>query len=489
MEAGVAHDRQARLRQLAALESDAAGADGPDLRCRRAGLLDALGRTEEAKGLFLDILAGHPCHAATLNAFGALLYRTGYRKAARTVFAQAVSCHPDSADGQINLGNVLREAGDLPGSRAAFAAALAAAPGHPQAHQGFGDLLDACGDREGAARHWRLGYAGHAVQGWTYRGAGAPVRVLMPISVANGNMAARAVLDDQVFAVTTLAMEFFGPGDVIPPHDVVLNAIGDADLCAEALRAAACLVARTTAKVINPPACVLRTGRAAMLAALAGFGDVVVPRVALVDRKALLGGGGAGVLAEYGMGWPVLLRAPGFHTGRHFALVRDADGLEAAASALPGAALLAIEYLPAVGGDGCFRKGRMMVIGGQLFALHWAISADWKVHYFTADMAGCVAHRAEEARFLADAAGFLGRRAVAGLLAVADRLGLDYGGIDFGLLDDGRIVVFEANATMALVAPPDEALWRYRRPAYDAALLAAQTLVIRGANGYQPARA
>jgi hypothetical protein len=46
------------------------------------------------------------------------------------------------------------------------------------------------------------------------------------------------------------------------------------------------------------------------------------------------------------------------------------------------------------------------------------------------------------------------------------------------LLPDGRIVVFEANATMAIVPPPDEVRWLYRRAASDVALLAAQSLVI-----------
>jgi glutathione synthase/RimK-type ligase-like ATP-grasp enzyme len=480
---GTAGDRQARLRELAALEAGACGAEGPDLCCRRAALLDSLGRTDEAKTLYLGLLAGHPDHEGALNAFGALLHRTGYRTAARTVFAQAVACHPRAVEARVNLGNALRAAGELDAARAEFLAALDLAPGHARANQGFGDVLAACGEPEAAARHWRLGYAGHAVHAWTYRGEAAPVRVLMPISVADGNLAARIFLDDRVFAVTTLAMEFFGDDEAIPPHDVVLNAIGDADLCAPALEAAARLAARCAAPVINAPARVLGTGRAAMLAALAGLRDVAVPRIVQLNRAALLDARGADLLAAIGMGCPVLLRAPGFHTGRHFVRVQRAEDLAAAASALPGPVLLAIDYLPAAGRDGWFRKGRVMVIGGRLYPLHWAVSADWKVHYFTADMAESAVHRAEEARFLADMGGFLGQRAVAGLREVAAHMGLDYGGIDFGLLGDGRIVVFEANATMAIVMPPDETKWSYRRPASDVALLAAQSLVIGRAEG------
>jgi hypothetical protein len=472
--------RRERLRQLAELERCLADARSSDLRARQAALLDGLGRTEEAKQVYLGILADEPDHAATLNAFGALLHRTGYRTAARTVFAQAVACHPCCPDARVNLANALRAAGAGDAAYEHFAAALAAAPQHARAHQGMGDLLAERGDQK-AAHHWRLGYTGHALHGWTYRGEGSPIRVLMPISVADGNIAARHFLDDRVFAVTTCAAEFYDLAARLPPHDLVFNAIADADLCRPALLAAGALIARSAAPVINAPSRVLATGRADMAAALARLPGIAVPRVATLPRQVFLRGDGPSALAAHGLRCPVLLRAPGFHAGRHFLRVeQDADLAEAAAS-LPGEQLLAIEYLPACGADGKARKGRVMVIDGRLYPLHWAISSHWKVHYFRSDMASCPDHREEEARFLRDMRAFLGPRAIAGLFEVAALLDLDYGGIDFGVLADGRVAVFEANAAMAVVPPPDEPRWSYRLPSCEVALLAAQTLMIRRA--------
>jgi len=54
----------------------------------------------------------------------------------------------------------------------------------------------------------------------------------------------------------------------------------------------------------------------------------------------------------------------------------------------------------------------------------------------------------EERRFLDDARAALGERAWHAVEAIGRRLDLDYGGIDFTLLPDGRVFVFEANATM-----------------------------------------
>ena len=178
-----------------------------------------------------------------------------------------------------------------------------------------------------------------------------------------------------------------------------------------------------------------------------------------------------------------MLRAPGFHTGRHFVRVARPDDLADAARALPGDTLSVIAHLDARGADGRFRKYRVMIVDRGLYPLHLAVSADWKVHYFTADMAGSAAHRAEDAAFLADMPGAIGARGLAALQAIAEALALDYGGIDFGLSPAGDILFFEANATMAVYPPMIDPKWAYRRPAVERIVAAAQTMLIERARG------
>ena len=72
--------------------------------------------------------------------------------------------------------------------------------------------------------------------------------------------------------------------------------------------------------------------------------------------------------------FPLLLRSPGYHTGRNFILVETAAELSTAAAGLPGDDLLVIEYLDARGRDGNARKYRVMMIGGRIYPLHLAIS-------------------------------------------------------------------------------------------------------------------
>jgi hypothetical protein len=91
-------------------------------------------------------------------------------------------------------------------------------------------------------------------------------------------------------------------------------------------------------------------------------------------------------------------------------------------------------------------------------------------------------HRDEERAFLADPRAALGAPAIAALDEVRRTLGLDYGGADFGITPDGKLAVFEANATMAVFPPPDGEHWAYRRPAYEAIVAAVRAMIASRAN-------
>lgn len=147
-----------------------------------------------------------------------------------------------------------------------------------------------------------------------------------------------------------------------------------------------------------------------------------------------------------------------------------------ALATMPGDAVMAMDYLDARGPDGMARKYRVMCVDGKLLPLHLAVSHDWKVHYFTADMAQSAAHREEERRFLEDMPGVLGARAITALGEIFARVGLDYAGIDFALATDGSVMLFEANATMVVIPPSSDPMWDYRRGAVSEVVEAARRM-------------
>jgi hypothetical protein len=87
-------------------------------------------------------------------------------------------------------------------------------------------------------------------------------------------------------------------------------------------------------------------------------------------------------------------------------------------------------------------------------------------------------HRSEDAAFLGDMAAVLGRKAVAALERIGDELGLDYGGVDFGIGPNGDVLLFEANATMVVNRPESDDRWSYRRAAVTNVLDAVRTMIL-----------
>ena len=474
--------RLAQEARLAELEAQLALPGDAEARLKteieRAALLGALDRKLDAQSAFIDLLRRHPTHFSALNEFGTLLAAQGAIDAACRVYAEAILHHPDNPMARVNLGNLLLRANRHAEARAHYEAALKADPDHAAAHQGLGAVLADEGDRVSAREHFRKGFRGHAVSTLPYRGEGPPIPLLQLVSSGGGNIPTAPFLDDCVFMTTVVVADHLDAATPLPPHRLIFNAIGDPDLCQPALEAAIRLTARSTAPVINDPRAVMTTGRIDNAAQLAGLPGVITAKTLAVARAVLAGRQAVSWLAGHGFAFPLLLRSPGYHTGRNFVLVEGAADLAGAVAELPGEELLAIEYLDARGKDGNARKYRVMMIGGKIFPLHLAISRNWKVHYFTSDMADKSDHRTEEMAFLENMDAVLGARAMAALRAICDTLSLDYGGVDFGVNADGDLLLFEANATMVIASPPgDDPRWAYRRGAIATAIEAVVAMI------------
>jgi hypothetical protein len=436
----------------------------------RARALARRAEDEDAKLAYVDVLRQDPTNFFALNELAALALAGGYRSAARTAYLQAVQHHPDNKIARVNLANVLREENDLPGAKLHYLAALSIDPDLHEAHQGMAWVLKEQ-HQEGAEEHWQRGYSGHALVTKPYRGTGAGVPLLLLVSARGGNIPTQLWIDDRRFTIHAVYAEFYDQKLTLPPHALVVNAVGDADLCDAALERAEKLLAYVDAPVINRPIRVRATGRAENARRLAAIPGVIAPKIDISSRTALP--------AADDLCFPLLLRSPGFHTGRHFVYVESRAGLPQALASLAGEELLVIQYLDARGADGMARKYRVMFVDGVAYPLHLAISADWKVHYFSADMARNAAFREEERLFLQNMPAMLGTRAMAALEGICAVLDLEYAGIDFALAPDGSVLLFEANATMVVFPPGPEPMWDYRRAAINDVMEAATRMLFK----------
>ncbi len=446
-------------------------------RFGRACCLEDLGRIDEALVAYVDVLDRQPTHFGGLTNLGSLLFDRGRVAEARPYVLAAATLHPSDPIALVNLAQLQAESGDLDASLATYTSALQVKPGFLHAHLGLAAIYLRIGEPERAQGHLDQAYAEPKAWSFPYRGTGPPLQVLLLVSAFGGDMVTNLFFDDEVVQKAVLLADSVRGDIALPPYHVLFNAIGDADRSGPSLERAAAIADASPAAIINQPAAVLRTGRVETMQRLRGTEGARVPRTERIAREEL----SAAALTARGFAFPLLLRSPGFHAGDHFAVVESAAALDAVMATLPGPNLLAIEYLDARGRDGDVRKYRVVAVDGKLFPVHLAIAPQWKVHYFSAEMAERADHRAEEAAFLADMAAVVGRRGVRALEEIVATMGLDYAGVDFGLDAAGTILVFEANATMAVALPDAGEMWGYRRRAADRVIAAVRAMLVERA--------
>lgn len=444
---------------LAQLEAAlAAHPEDVDLRFARAVMLEELSSLALARGAYKGVLARDPQHFGALMNLGSMLYVAGRIPEARILYQHATKYHPGEPNASVNLATVLSET-DPAASRATYEYALSIDPAHPTANYGLALLLEAQGELEAARTYRERAFEKPILHVAPYHGTGEPVRVLTLLGASGGNVVTTLILDDRYIQSTSLVADTYRDGMELPPHDVLFNAIGDAERSDDALEVAERIVAASHAPVINHPSAV-RASLRNNVGRLNEVPNVIAPLTQLIPRAQITVDG----LLARGYTFPVLLRAPGYHMGEHFSMARTPDDLAARVAEIPSSSVLVIQYLDARTG-GVASKYRAFFIDGEIYPAHLARSAsEWKIHYFSSDMNVDDRHWAEERAFLTDMAAFAGPAVMTALRGIAKVIGLDHGGIDFAIDANGKVLVFEANATMVIARPPNDERAAYRRP-------------------------
>jgi Flp pilus assembly protein TadD len=460
--------------------------DDVKLRFQLADLLAQTNQRCEAIAEYREVLQRQPTHRQARADLGKLLLLSGDRIAARQLYTEGLEQDPEDRENRVILGSLLVDANEPDSARQHFEAVLRIDPDHSGAHAGMYYALKKLGDEQHLEWHRRKGFQDRYLFRVPYRGKSKPISALLLAPSTGGIAPIDKFMDVRIFQTDIVVADFYDLSVSLPKHQLVVNAIGDADTDREALFAAESLLTYTFAPVVNRPLAVLSTGRCNNSQRFSKMPGVVTPKMAILSREVLMSAEVDIVLAQRGFKFPLLLRAPGYHLGQYFLRVDNPEALSAAVEEIPGRELIVIQYLDVRSADGQVRKYRVMMIDGQLYPLHLAISNHWKVHYFSANMSESPENRAEDAAFLSDMPNALGPSVMTSLRRLQVTLGLDYGGVDFSLNSRGDLVVFEANATMVVEPPPPDEKWDYRTTAVKQIYEAVRRMLVSRAIAFSP---
>ncbi len=419
-----------------------------------------------------------PSRAGAMLALGAAYAELERVADAERRLRAAIALDPMMSEAHASLGAVYLMSDRPEVARGCYELALAIDPGMIAAHQSLAGILAEAGEAEQARRHRDFAYGR---QNLFVEAAAEPERrVLILTTAEGGNVPFRHLMPKDRYTRINWFVEYAtaGQADRLPAYDVVFNAIGDPDLAGPTEANVQGFLATCAKPALNDPAKVARTARHLAADLLGDLPDVVVPATARIAGRALGARGLAGAAKQAGLKTPVLVRPAGSHGGKGLVRAETAKALGAIALGPDEAAYLTA-YRDFASPDGLYRKYRMIFVDRVAFPYHLAISPNWLVHHGSADMVGDAARIAEERAFLEDPEAAIGPRAVAAVAAIGRRLDLDYAGLDFTVLADGAVMVFEANATMLVHPEADDGPFAHKNPYVKTILATFQAMLAR----------
>jgi glutathione synthase/RimK-type ligase-like ATP-grasp enzyme len=257
-----------------------------------------------------------------------------------------------------------------------------------------------------------------------------------------GNVDLLGLVDQERFRIQTVMCGGLPaePVELVRP-DVILNAICDPDSNDTALVAAEKIIEQVGCGVVNVPDRVRASTRDRIATLLADVPGIVVPPTVRVTPTYV--SDVAAMIDDGTLRLPFLFREAGSHGGIGLVLVDDPAELRVLERfAFDGRSFYATDFVDFRSADGLYRKHRALVIGGRLHRKHLIATDQWNIHAENRSfMKDRPELQAEEEAWVEH-----GPLDEAPFTAIHDLLGLDFFGVDFGVLPDGRLLVFEVNA-------------------------------------------
>ncbi len=403
----------------------------------------ACGEWTQAENCINRALVLNPEYPEAHTNRGVIYQNSNRHEEAIASYHDALQYRPDYIGALLGLGAIYSLQMNYVAAEQFYRQALAVDPEQVESHQKLGVLLHKLGRPDEALWHRKRSYEiEHIFQDHTKN----PVRTVCVLLCTDaGNVPVDDLLPLSRYSRVSYVMEYVTDADllVLPAFDLVFNAIGDRDYCDGTDEAVQRFLRNTAKPVMNRPETIRKTGRDNIPRLLSEIPDVVCAptlRQPLSSFKKVL-------LDSTDLTFPVIIRPAGSHGGKHLEKVESAQDL-LGVTLVKASHYYASNFINYRSADGYFRKYRMIFIDRRPYPYHLAIGKHWIVHYVTAEMDGCEWKLQEELNFLRNPQAVLGHAAMAAIERIGSEMDLDYCGIDFSMLSDGQVLVFETNATM-----------------------------------------
>ena len=238
----------------------------------------------------------------------------------------------------------------------------------------------------------------------------------------------------------------------IPQFNLILNTIA----CPDRKRTSLLAVARFMDRyphipIINDPRRVLETTRDRNYIRLNMIPGVSFPKTEKLTWDGVSFDGISDEISGLGFVFPFIIRLVGSQTGSTVQMINHKSELDSYLQNSPTQKeYYVIQFQDCRNSKNVYNKTRIFFIDGNFYPVANLFNDSWNVHsgdrYNVMDKNPWM--QEAEQSFLNDPLGYLGSQNLEKLHKIRDLVGLDFFGIDFTILPDGTLFIFELNAAM-----------------------------------------
>lgn len=251
----------------------------------------------------------------------------------------------------------------------------------------------------------------------------------------------------------------------LPEHDIAMVAISELDRNLPCLPKVSNFLQELTCNVLNKPENIACLSRDTVSRRLQNLEGIEVPLTLRASYSHLVNNGLFELSSDVNsdIDFPIIIRPIDSHAGNQLEKVCSRIELINYLSSNQNPEYFVAPFVDYRSADGLYKKYRIMVIQGKPFIAHMAISEHWMIHYLNAGMIENAEKRFAEAQAMGHfEQGFAVQHKQA-FRILADNIGLEYFGIDCAQTQDGKLLIFEACASLNVHAMDCEKTFPYKK--------------------------
>lgn len=282
-----------------------------------------------------------------------------------------------------------------------------------------------------------------------------------------------AIQSDHFIKDYTTIIWHADPSRNIRIPNVVVNCISDADICSKSLKRAIEITEGIKTQfpktyIYNDPKKVLRTTRDSIYNHFHDLENIFIPKVIRVSP--LSAEEVFEISANNKINFPFLMRPCGSHQSEGLQLIKSKNDLNKLHKyAFDGGDYYITEFIDNKHADGFYKKARLVIIEGELFARHYISYPSWlvegKIHFDY--MPQNEDTKIIEKNFLENFKEILGTKVIGDLFKIYEEIGLNFLAFDVDIMPNKKLLIFEINLAQNIFLDIDMKNFSYMKDSAD----------------------